>query len=230
MKNFLLNLPNELIISIILTICLIIFYCKIFFLLKKTNPLDKPKGLLSIIEIIITKFDEFINKNINNKNENFFLLIFNSYLIVVCNYIFFSSLISILGMSNPLTNVNITLALSFCTFIFINIAGIKSLKWKYIKKFFQPFFIFFPSNILSLLSRLLSLGLRLFFSTFAGWLLINFCYQGLWHFLTKTMLFSSLIMPFLHIYFDIFASIIQIFIFMFLSILFVDQEIIENKK
>ncbi|MBP5301444.1 MAG: F0F1 ATP synthase subunit A [Bacilli bacterium] len=212
---------GELIMSLII-MTVISFFCFIVFILaKKTDPLKKPHGIISVFEIIIIKINDHLKQN----NVNIAKLdVINSFLLTSVIYLCFSFFVGLIGFTNPLTYSYIPLSMSFCTFIIVHFISIKKNKINYLKNFFKPFFFFLPINILSELSPIISVTLRLFGSAFAGWILSSLFYEMILYFWEKITIitpFCMIVAPFFHIYFDIIAGAIQIFIFFSLSSLFI---------
>ncbi|MCQ2794721.1 MAG: F0F1 ATP synthase subunit A [Bacilli bacterium] len=229
------NLPGEVIMSLILVAILIILCVVIFILVKRADPLKKPKGLLSLVEIGVEKVDGLVEDNMGKSFPNF-----GAYVIAIALFIFFSFIIGIMGFPNPLCYVGVPLSLALCTFVMIHATSVKYTKWKYFKRYVDPIPIFLPVNLLSMWAPLLSLTLRLFGNAFAGWVLLSIVYWALGS--LSNLIFASLPMgpgsifiaplvtPILHAYFDVFSGAIQTLVFMFLSMLFVAQEKPEEEK
>lgn len=210
-------------ITIILTLCFFIIYLFI----RKINPL-KMNGLVSIVELIVIKIDDFVDKNMNSNKFRYF----SSYILTLCFFIPLCFIFSIIGLPNPFTFYGIPLSISFCTFLLIHITSIRFTKRKYFKRYLAPFPVFLPVNLLTMWIPLISMSFRLFGNAFTGWILTNLFYGTLENLLVVLGNFSWLSIPFLsviasffHLYFDIFSCLIQTTIFIFLSTLFVAQEI-----
>lgn len=227
--------PGEVIISLCLIVLLIILCFVIFFLSRKVDPLAKPKGLIALVEIAVSKVDGLVEENMGKSFPNF-----GAYVLTVALFIFSSFLIGITGLPNPLAYIGVPLSLALCTFTLIHATSIKYTKAKYFKRFIDPIPVFLPVNLLSMWAPLLSLTLRLFGNAFAGWILMSIVYWATGS--LSTLIFSNLpsglnsifiapiLTPALHTYFDVFSGAIQTLVFMFLSMLFVAQEKPEEDK
>jgi len=235
-KNFFVfNIPGEVIMSLVVIGFLIILSFIIFLLVRKADPLKRPKGLLSVVEIGVEKVDGLVEENMGSSFPNF-----GGYVLTIALFIFSSFLIGITGLPNPLGYIGVPLSLALCTFVLIHATSIKYTKWGYFKRYVDPIPAFLPVNLLSMWAPLLSLTLRLFGNVFAGWVLMSIVYWALGS--LSSLIFSSLptgvnslfiaplITPALHVYFDIFSGAIQTLVFMFLSMLFVAQEKPEEIK
>jgi F-type H+-transporting ATPase subunit a len=95
--------------------------------------------------------------------ENVDLNTYLPFLGALALFLVFANIFSIFPlMVSPTANINTTFALSVVVFFAVHVFGIKKKGlWNYIKNFSNPIFIF-PFEIISQLSRTLSLTLRLF--------------------------------------------------------------------
>jgi F-type H+-transporting ATPase subunit a len=164
---------------------------------------------------------------------------FTGYSLSICLYVFISFFIGISGLPGPLTILCNTLSLGLCTFILIHATAVKANKWKYFKRYVDPMPLFLPINLLSMWAPLLSLSLRLFGNAISGFAIeiIDYYFLELLSdaifgkLLPSTpfpgpagMFVAPIVMPVLHLYFDVFSGAIQAFIFISLSSLWVSQE------
>ena len=91
-------------------------------------------------------------------------------------------------------------------------------------------------NVISKLSTLLSLSLRLFGNILSGGILMSVIYQMLAAISRMIPLMgdfnivSLIITPVLHFYFDVFAGAMQAYIFMTLSISFIGKELPDEEQ
>lgn len=216
-------------IMFLITVLLVLCFFIIYLFIKKSNPL-KMNSLVLIVEFIVIKIDDFVNKNMN---FNFYY--FSSYILTLCFFIPLCFIFSIIGLPNPFTFFGVPLSISLCTFILIHFTSIRFTKSRYFQRYLSPFPIFLPVNLLTMWIPLISMSFRLFGNAFTGWILTNMFYGALDKLLFFLGKFSWLSIPFLsfiallfHLYFDIFSCLIQTIIFIFLSTLFVAQEIKQN--
>lgn len=86
--------------------------------------------------------------------------------------------------------------------------------------------------MLSMWSPLLSLSFRLFGNALSGWILMGLLYDalmGLSNMIFKLPFFiAPVVAPILHAYFDVFSGFIQTTVFVFLTMLFVSNEVPEG--
>lgn len=141
------------------------------------------------------------------------------YLITVALYIGASNLIGILGFTPPTKDMNVTAALAIASIIVIEYSGIhqKGLKG-WLKAFTQPVAVITPLNILEVLIRPLSLCMRLFGNVLGAFVVME---------LLKKLLPVFLPVPF-SLYFDVFDGLIQAYVFVFLTSLFIKEAVEEE--
>ncbi len=138
------------------------------------------------------------------------------YLITVIIYIGFSNMVGLFGFKPPTKDMNVTVTLAVMSIILVEIAGVrkKGVK-KWLKSFAEPVPIVTPINILELFIRPLSLCMRLFGNILGAVVVMA---------LIKYLLPVLVPLPF-SFYFDIFDGIIQAYVFVFLTSLYIKEAI-----
>lgn len=139
-----------------------------------------------------------------------------AYLTAVLIYIGAANLIGIFGFKPPTKDMNVTAALALMSIILIEFAGIhkKGFK-KWIKSFAEPIAVVAPINILELFIKPLSLCMRLFGNVLGAFVIMK---------LIEYILPVGLPVVF-SLYFDLFDGLIQAYVFVFLTGLFVKEAI-----
>ncbi|MBC5998047.1 ATP synthase F0 subunit A [Romboutsia ilealis] len=145
-------------------------------------------------------------------------------------FVFFvcSNLIGLLGFRSPTTDLDTTLAFSLITVFLIYYGGIKDKGLSYLKGFLDPIPLMLPMNIVSEVARPISLSFRPFGNILGGAVIMSLIYQFLGWLSTLvpgvTIPFAQLAIPVpLHLYFDLFAGVLQSFIFVMLTMVFVSN-------
>lgn len=195
------------------------------------DPLKKPKGLLLIAELGVKFFDNFTVNLLGEKLPGF------GGIVMCCAvYLFISFIFGLTGLPSPVTCMAIPLTLGLLAMLCIHLVSAKFTKWKYFKRYVDPFPIFLPINLISMWAPLLSLTLRLFGNALAGMTLMSLLYAFLGSIgpaiakigsetLHLGGFITPFITPFLHAYFDLFSGFIQTTVFISLMTIFVGQEI-----
>lgn len=162
-----------------------------------------------VAETIVTSLDKFVTGMIGQEGKAYV-----PYLTSVLVFLGISNLISLFGMKPPTKDLNVTAALGIMSILLIEYAGIhkKGMK-KWLKSFAEPIAIVAPINVLELFIRPLSLCMRLFGNVLGGFVIME---------LIKIILPVGLPIPF-SFYFDIFDGLIQAYVFVFLTSLFIKE-------
>ena len=195
------------------------------------DPLKKPKGLLLIAEIGVKFFDNFVEGLIGQRLPGF-----GGVVMCAAAYLFISFIFGLTGLPSPVTYMAVPLSLGLTAFLCIHIVSARFTKWKYFKRYVDPFPVFLPINLISMWAPVLSLTLRLFGNAVAGMTLMSLLYTFLGS--IGSALFqvggesvhvggfiAPLITPILHAYFDLFSGLIQTTVFISLMTILTGQEI-----
>ena len=143
---------------------------------------------------------------------------FVPYLCSVLLYIGFANLIGLCGVKPPTKDLNVTAALAVMSIVLVQYAGIHKKGSKgWIKSFTQPMAIVTPINILELFIKPLSLCMRLFGNVLGAFVIME---------LLKSLIPVVLPVPF-SFYFDIFDGLIQAYVFVFLTSLYIKEAVEE---
>lgn len=136
------------------------------------------------------------------------------YLATVIVYIGLANIIGLFGMKSPTKDLNVTVALSVMSIVLIEYAGIHAKGVKgWLKSFAEPVPVILPINILEIFIRPLSLCMRLFGNVLGAFVVME---------LLKCLCALILPIPF-SLYFDIFDGLIQAYVFVFLTSLFIKE-------
>lgn len=164
-----------------------------------------------IAETIVTKLDGFVTGMTGEEAKRYV-----PYLASVLVYIGLANIIGLFGMKPPTKDLNVTAALAIMSIILIEYAGIRQKKVKgWLKSFAQPMAIIAPINVMELVIRPLALCMRLFGNILGGFVIME---------LIKFILPVGLPIPF-SFYFDIFDGLIQAYVFVFLTSLFLKEAV-----
>ena len=143
---------------------------------------------------------------------------FVPYLCSVLLYIGFANPIGLCGVKPPTKDLNVTAALAVMSIVLVQYAGIHRKGFKgWLKSFTQPMAIVTPINILELFIKPLSLCMRLFGNVLGAFVIME---------LLKSLIPVVLPVPF-SFYFDIFDGLIQAYVFVFLTSLYIKEAVEE---
>ncbi len=217
---------NACIISAVLILIAFIINRKI-----KKNRKEIPTGIQNVAEFLVEGLDNFAVMTMGPSGKNFgsfygSMLIF----LLVCNIsgLFLGPNFTppeagqprvLIGFMRPPTaDFAVTFALALITFAMIQGLAIKSRGvGSWLKGLTEPLWPMTPLNIIGELANPISLSFRLFGNILGGTIIMGLFYNLPW--------WALIISPALHGYFDIFAGVLQAFIFVMLSMTFVSSAI-----
>ena len=174
----------------------------------KVNQISKRQA---VAEFIVTWLQNFVRGMIGEEAKEYV-----PYLVSVLIYIALSNVIGLFGLKPPTKDLNVTVALSLMSIILIEASGIrkKGVK-KWFKSFAEPVAVIAPINVLEIFIRPLSLCMRLCGNVLGAFVIME---------LIKQILPVGLPLPF-SFYFDIFDGLIQAYVFVFLTSLFIKEAV-----
>ena len=191
-----------------LIMAVVILLCAIFVRnLKVTNP---GKGQL-LLETAVSGIYSFFEDILGEKGKRFI-----PYLMSVGIYIGIANLIGILGFKPPTKDINVTASLAILSIILIELSGVLAKGGRgWMKSFAEPMVVILPINILEIFIRPLSLCMRLFGNVLGSFVIME---------LLK-MVVPAILPAVFSCYFDIFDGLIQAYVFVFLTALFIKEAI-----
>jgi F-type H+-transporting ATPase subunit a len=138
------------------------------------------------------------------------------FIAVILVYIGASNLVGLLGLVPPTMDLNVTVGLSLISIFLIEFSGIyeKGMR-KWLKSFTQPMAVVTPMNILEIFIKPLSLCMRLFGNVIGATVIME---------LLK-MAVPIIVPAVFSMYFDIFDGLIQAYVFVFLTSLYIKEAV-----
>ena len=138
------------------------------------------------------------------------------YLMSTVIYIGIANIAGVFGFTPPTKDMNVTIALALMSIILIEYAGIHKKGVKgWLKSFAEPIPIILPINVLEIFIKPLSLCMRLFGNVLGSFVVME---------LIKIVVPVIVPVPF-SFYFDIFDGLIQTYVFVFLTSLFIKEAV-----
>lgn len=242
--DFVKMISGEFIVSMITMSIIIILSFVIYFKQKKYKPLDKPKGIVNIAETIIGWADKQVTSIMGCPR---YFSDFAGYIIPLFLFIFIGFFIGMIGipnfivlgpasegyilnesklftqLPNPFTNLAFTLTIGFLTFLLIEITKLRTQKASYWKQF--VFAVPPLAPLFTNFAPMISLSIRLFGNSFAGFCIMTLLYSALYNIGNGFGLIAGpIVMPFLHAYFDAFGGFIQSLVFVMITMMDIAQE------
>jgi len=169
-----------------------------------------PGRFQNVMEVIIGGFDSLLTDTMGHEGRKFFPLIATLGL-----YILTSNLLGLIpGFESPTANLNTTVSMAVVVFVMTHIVGVKVHGVKYLKQFMGPVWwltpLMMPIEIISHLSRPLSLSVRLFGNIMGEDIV-----------LAVVLLLVPLLVPLPVFVLMIFTSCIQTLVFMLLAMMYI---------
>ncbi|MBO5265365.1 MAG: F0F1 ATP synthase subunit A [Ruminococcus sp.] len=201
--------PESCVITWVIMAVLVIL-CKIFVRNLKTVP----TGAQLLIEMLITWLNNFFVDIMGQKGKKY--LPFLETLII---YIGVSNVIGLFGLRPPTKDLNVTAGLAIMSIIYIQYCGIKEKGVKrWLRSFKEPMPLLLPINIMELIIKPLSLCMRLFGNVLGAFVIME---------LVKLCIPVGVPLI-LSLYFDVFDGLIQAYVFVFLTSLFMAEAMEEE--
>lgn len=210
---FTINLPffgqvgiaESVVVTWIVMAILVVFAIWITHDLKVHDPSKKQAAA----ELIVTGLDSF-TQNMLGKNATEY----SGYIATVLLYIGVANLIGLFGFKPPTKDMNVTIALALMSIILVEASGIRAHGFKgWLKDFTKPLPIITPLNVLEIGIRPLSLCMRLFGNVLGSFIIMEMI----------KIVVPMVVPAFLSLYFDIFDGLIQAYVFVFLTSLYISE-------
>lgn len=174
---------------------------------------DVPKGFQNVVEAVVEAFENYLYTTAGGK-----LMFLGNWFFTVFLFILVSNISGLFGLRPPTADWATTVGLAVVTFILIQVIGLKFRGVEYLTSMVKPYYLswlFLPINLIGEFARPISLSFRLFGNILAGLIMMSLLYS-------IAPLWLQIGLPAgLHGYFDIFAGIIQTYIFVTLSLSFI---------
>lgn len=187
----------------------------IFFTRKLTLVPGKRQN---VVETVV----EFINNMVKDAIGAHHWKAFAPYLGTVVLFLIFANTVAIFNiipgfhLRPPARNINVTACLALMSICVVIIAGIRYKKFSgWLKSHIEPTPIMLPFKILEYAIKPTSLALRLYGNILGAFIVMELIYMAL----------PAIAPAFLSIYFDIFDGILQAYVFMFLTSLYIAEAV-----
>ena len=172
--------------------------------------IENPGKVQLVLESAIGWAQDFFEGIIGKQHRRYI-----PYLITVLLFLGVSNTIALLGFKPPTKDLNVTAALAIMSMCLIEFSGIRKNGLKHwVKHFASPVPVVAPIMVLEVVIRPLSLCMRLFGNMLAGFVVME---------LLKTLVPLLIPIP-VSFYFDIFDGLLQAYVFVFLTALFMNEE------
>lgn len=177
----------------------------------------KPKKRQILAEMAVKAINNLVEENMGKRNMKY-----APYMASLFSFILIGSLISLTGLRSMTADINVTMTLALITFVLITIHKFKANGFfGYFKSYTEPVALMTPLNIIGALATPVSMAFRLFGNMGGGMIISMLIYYGLGSISNalgiSIPIFTVGIPAILSIYFDLFVSTIQAFVFTMLT-------------
>lgn len=195
--------------SSIVTQWVIMVIIAILVLAFTSNLRKVPSKKQSILEMLVNLFTGLVKENMGEEFMGFVPFIGTMGI-----FLFFLNLSALVGVEPSTKDINVTAGFALISFVVINVTAFRKVGiGGYGKELITPYALMFPMNLLEKITLPISLCLRLFCNMLVGSILIGLIYKYMGHF--------AFIVPVpFHMFFDMFDGVIQVYIFMMLTMLY----------
>ena len=199
--------PSETVVvgwGIMAVLIVIAVILRIFFLPKFS---DTPGKLQNALEAIVEAVENYSSERTTDLGRFMYGYIFATGAALLGN-----AVAELMGFRSPSSDLMFTIALSIFAFLMANWYGIRKLSLRgRIKSLAYPSPLLLPIRIITDLANPLSMACRLFGNTISGMIVMNLIYSALGNFATG-------IPSIVGLYFNVFAALIQMIIFITLTL------------
>ncbi len=171
-----------------------------------------PKGVQNVLELMVDGVSSYTKSQTHGLGEGL-----SSYIFSVAALLVASAMVELFGVRAPTADITMTFALALVTFILINVYGIKKKGvGGRIKALAQPTPVVFPLRVISDIALPVSMACRLFGNMLGGMIVMDLLYNALGG--------SAIGIPsVVGLYFNVFHPLIQAFIFITLTLTFINE-------
>ncbi|WP_370750512.1 F0F1 ATP synthase subunit A [Eubacterium sp.] len=195
--------------SVVVTWIIMLAVLLICVLLVRNLKVENPGRKQIVLETAVQGLYNFFKGTIGEHGTAYI-----PYLMSVVLYIGIANLIGLIGFKPPTKDMNVTVALAVMSIVLIEVAGVRQKGTKgWLKSFAEPMPIVLPINVLEVFIKPLSLCMRLFGNVLGSFVIME---------LLKIVVPAFLPVVF-SCYFDIFDGLIQAYVFVFLTSLFIKE-------
>lgn len=179
------------------------------FLLTRNLKVRNISKRQAALEFCVTKLDGLVTGMVGKEGKCYV-----PYLITVLLYLSLANIIGIFGMKPPTKDLNVTIALAVMSIVLVQAAGIRAKGVKgWLHSFIEPVFIVAPFNVLDLITRPLSLCMRLFGNVLGAFVVMKLIEAAV-----------PVVIPMAaSVYFDFFDGILQAYVFVFLTSVYIKE-------
>ena len=179
--------------------------------LTRNMKVENPGKLQVGVEYVVESLQNIVRGIVGHEGERYV-----PYLATVLVFLGISNVFAVTGMKPPTKDLNVSAAVALMSIVLVQIASIRQNRVKgWLKGFTKPIAVVTPINIMELAIRPLSLCMRLFGNVLGAFVIME---------LLKLVV-PVFVPAVFSLYFDLFDGLIQTYVFVFLTSLFMKETI-----
>lgn len=179
--------------------------------LTRNMKVENPGKLQVGVEYVVESLQNIVRGIVGHEGERYV-----PYLATVLVFLGISNVFAVTGMKPPTKDLNVSAAVALMSIVLVQIASIRQNRVKgWLKGFTKPIAVVTPINIMELAIRPLSLCMRLFGNVLGAFVIME---------LIKLVV-PVFVPAIFSLYFDLFDGLIQTYVFVFLTSLFMKESI-----
>ena len=176
--------------------------------LTRNMKVENPGKLQVGVEYVVESLQNIVRGIVGHEGERYV-----PYLATVLVFLGISNVFAVTGMKPPTKDLNVSAAVALMSIVLVQIASIRQNRVKgWLKGFTKPIAVVTPINIMELAIRPLSLCMRLFGNVLGA-------------FVVMKHLVPIILPAVFSLYFDFFDGLIQAYVFVFLTGLFIKEAV-----
>lgn len=179
--------------------------------LTRNMKVENPGKLQVGVEYVVESLQNIVRGIVGHEGERYV-----PYLATVLVFLGISNVFAVTGMKPPTKDLNVSAAVALMSIILVQIASIRQNRVKgWLKGFTKPIAVVTPINIMELAIRPLSLCMRLFGNVLGAFVVMKLLEH----------LVPIILPAVFSLYFDFFDGLIQAYVFVFLTGLFIKEAV-----
>ena len=196
--------------SVIATLLISVILLAVGLLLTSGLRVENPSRRQLAVEAFVTWLQRFFEGPLGPRGKRYV-----PYMMTIACYVGLANIFYVFGIKPPTKDLTVTAALAVMSIALVQIAAIQTKGVKgWLHSFLEPMPAMLPMNILELFIKPVSLCMRLFGNMLGGFVVME---------LIKEVVPLIMPIPF-SFYFDIFDGLLQAYVFVFLTALFMTEE------
>ena len=179
--------------------------------LTRNMKVENPGKLQVGVEYVVESLQNIVRGIVGHEGESYV-----PYLATVLVFLGISNVFAVTGMKPPTKDLNVSAAVALTSIVLVQIASIRQNRVKgWLKGFTKPIAVVTPINIMELAIRPLSLCMRLFGNVLGAFVVMKLLEH----------LVPIILPAVFSLYFDFFDGLIQAYVFVFLTCLFIKEAV-----